>query len=65
MTAAATEVPEILLKQLKIDGLMVIPVGKKVQKMYRIRRISENEYKTEKFLRFRFVPFLEGTNPEK
>ena len=32
VTAAATEAPPALLRQLKINGFMVIPIGKKVQK---------------------------------
>lgn len=61
-TAGATEVPEALLEQLAISGSLVIPVGKKVQKMYRITRVSEREFKEEVFDSFRFVPFLEGTH---
>jgi protein-L-isoaspartate(D-aspartate) O-methyltransferase len=66
VTAAAAEAPEALLKQLRIDGAMVIPIGSEtVQHMCRITRLSESEYQTEKFHQFRFVPFLEGTNPEE
>ena len=65
VTAAAPEAPQALLQQLKIGGFMVIPVGKTVQKMHRITRLSETEFQIEKFDRFRFVPFVEGTNPER
>lgn len=65
VTAAAAEVPEALLEQLIIGGEMVIPVGSAaVQKMCKITRLSEKEYETQEFHQFRFVPFLEGTNPE-
>jgi protein-L-isoaspartate(D-aspartate) O-methyltransferase len=60
VTAGAEEPPEILLKQLKIGGFIVVPIGKTVQKMYRITRESETDFKEETFDRFRFVPFLEG-----
>ncbi|MDX1940237.1 MAG: protein-L-isoaspartate(D-aspartate) O-methyltransferase [Saprospiraceae bacterium] len=60
VTAGAIGIPEALLQQLKLGGMLVIPVGEEVQKMYRITRISENEYKEEAFDDFRFVPFLEG-----
>ena len=60
VTAGASEVPQALLEQLEIGGMLVIPVGKKVQVMYRITRQSEQEFRTEKFRTFRFVPFLKG-----
>jgi len=60
VTAGAPEVPEALLEQLAIGGIMVIPVGKKGQRMYRITRQSENQYDEEVLGHFRFVPFLEG-----
>ncbi|HMQ90280.1 MAG TPA: protein-L-isoaspartate(D-aspartate) O-methyltransferase [Flavilitoribacter sp.] len=60
VTAGAPEIPENLLKQLTIGGMMVIPVGEKVQKMYRITRLSETEFREETFHDFQFVPFLPG-----
>lgn len=60
VTAGASEVPQALLEQLEIGGMLVIPVGKKVQVMYRVTRQSEQEFRTEKFRTFRFVPFLKG-----
>lgn len=62
-TAGAASVPEALLEQLKIGGVLVIPVGKRVQRMKRITRKSENEYEEEDWGSFRFVPFLKGTQP--
>lgn len=63
-TAGATEIPEPLKTQLKINGLLVIPIGKKVQQMMRITRLSDTDFKEEVFDDFRFVPFLEGINKE-
>jgi protein-L-isoaspartate(D-aspartate) O-methyltransferase len=61
VTAAAPYIPEKLLQQLKIGGKMVIPVGdKEVQKMMRITKTGENEFKEEIFDNFSFVPMLEG-----
>lgn len=60
VTAGATEVPEALKVQLKIGGLMVIPVGDKTQKMYRITRLSAKKFDTQILGDFRFVPFLTG-----
>ncbi len=61
VTAAAPQIPEKLLKQLKIGGKMVIPVGAQdVQRMLRITRKGEDEYEQETFDNFSFVPMLSG-----
>ena len=63
VTAAAPTVPEALKAQLTISGFMVIPVGgEEGQRMYKITRISETEYESVAFEKFRFVPFLSGVN---
>ncbi|HKK88582.1 MAG TPA: protein-L-isoaspartate(D-aspartate) O-methyltransferase [Saprospiraceae bacterium] len=59
-TAGCSEFPEKLLGQLNLNGIAIIPVGEKVQTMYRITRTGLNEYKKETFGQFRFVPFLKG-----
>lgn len=59
VTAGAPFVPEILLKQLKIGGLIVIPVGdEKTQKMVTVLRVSENDYEKIELDTFRFVPLV-------
>lgn len=59
VTAGAPIVPEILLKQLKIGGILVIPVGdEKAQKMLTILRISETDYEKIELDTFRFVPLI-------
>lgn len=61
ITAAAPHVPEKLLQQLKVGGIMVIPVNEDdVQRMMRITKTGEDSYEEEKFDRFSFVPMLEG-----
>lgn len=63
VTAGATEIPKALLEQLKIGGMLVIPVGDDAsKKMTRITRIGEKEFQKEEFDNFRFVPFLKGIN---
>ena len=63
VTAAAPSVPEALKSQLAIDGIMVIPVGgEEGQIMYKITRLSETDYDSQAFEKFRFVPFLSGIN---
>jgi protein-L-isoaspartate(D-aspartate) O-methyltransferase len=61
VTAAAPQIPEKLLQQLKIGGKMVIPVGgQEVQRMLRITKVSETEFDQEMFDNFSFVPMLAG-----
>lgn len=61
VTAAAPQIPEKLLQQLKVGGKMVIPVGgQEVQRMLRITKLSETEYDQEMFDNFSFVPMLAG-----
>ena len=63
VTAAAPEIPDKLLQQLSIGGIMVVPVGKgDVQEMKRIRRVDETHFEDDTHGQFRFVPFLEGIN---
>jgi len=59
ITAAAPEIPDPLLQQLKIGGYLVIPVGKgDVQTMLRITKLMNGKLKKETFGKFRFVPLL-------
>ncbi len=61
VTAGATFVPEPLKQQLKIGGILVIPVGNnQLQIMKIIKRISEKEYTEEDKGGFVFVPLLTG-----
>ncbi|GAA4182758.1 protein-L-isoaspartate(D-aspartate) O-methyltransferase [Sphingobacterium sp. ML3W] len=59
VTAGAPFVPEIMLKQLKIGGIFVIPVGdEKSQKMMTIIRVGENDFDRIELDTFRFVPLV-------
>jgi protein-L-isoaspartate(D-aspartate) O-methyltransferase len=59
VTAGATEIPEDLLKQLSVGGIMVIPLGDShTQVMTRIIKISEMDFEKKEFGNFRFVPLL-------
>jgi len=61
VTAGAPEVPKDLLKQLKIGGVLVIPVGgDEGQIMYSIKRISETDFEQTKHGDFAFVPMLKN-----
>ncbi len=59
VTAAAPEIPKIYLDQLKINGIMVVPVGSKsFQQMMKVTKTDENDYQTKAYESFRFVPLI-------
>ena len=62
VAAAPEKVPETLLGQMAIGGVMLIPVGgKNQQQLYKITR-SEGGYENEILEAVSFVPFLSGRN---
>ena len=61
VTAGAPEIPKDLLKQLKVGGVLVIPVGgDDGQVMYSIKRLSETDFEQTKHGDFAFVPMLKN-----
>ncbi|MBA3647095.1 MAG: protein-L-isoaspartate(D-aspartate) O-methyltransferase [Chitinophagales bacterium] len=61
VTAAAPFVPEKLIQQLNVGGILVIPIGSgDIQSMTRLIKISSSEIKEEVFDQFKFVPMLPG-----
>jgi protein-L-isoaspartate(D-aspartate) O-methyltransferase len=61
ITAAAPHIPEKLLQQLKVGGVMVIPLNEgEKQRMLRITRNADSSYTEQKFDEFSFVPMLTG-----
>lgn len=61
ITAGAPFIPEDLKKQLKIGGIMVIPVGEgESQIMKRLIKRSETEFEMEEYGDFKFVPLLQN-----
>ena len=61
VTAAADKIPTALLSQLKVGGILVIPIGKERQQMCKIIKESEQQYKRIYLDYFKFVPLLKGT----
>lgn len=60
VTAAAPFVPQDLIKQLKVGGIMVIPLGKgDIQIMTSIIKMDDDTYEKIEHGTFRFVPLLE------
>ena len=60
ITAAAPDIPQKLIDQMKVGGMMVVPIGTgEVQTMKRIIKLEEG-LKEETYDRFSFVPMLQG-----
>jgi protein-L-isoaspartate(D-aspartate) O-methyltransferase len=66
VTAAAEDPPGPLLAQLKVGGVMVVPVGQSdaVQSLIRVRR-HETGYEYDELRPVRFVPLLEGIGKDR
>jgi len=61
ITCGAPYVPQPLIDQLKVGGIMIIPIGEgEEQQMKKIVKISETEVEEEDFGVFKFVPMLEN-----
>jgi len=61
VAAAPPEIPEKLLEQMAVGGIMLIPIGKErgVQELQRVIR-TESGYEVEVLELVSFVPFLSG-----
>lgn len=59
VTAGSATIPKTLLKQLKIGGVMVIPIGTQNQMMTTFLRVSETGFEKMEFGDCQFVPMLE------
>ncbi|HRS54381.1 MAG TPA: protein-L-isoaspartate(D-aspartate) O-methyltransferase [Bacteroidales bacterium] len=61
VTAGAPDIPQALKAQLKIGGIIVIPVGHgHIQDMIKATKKTETEFDIEKYGKFSFVPLLEN-----
>jgi protein-L-isoaspartate(D-aspartate) O-methyltransferase len=60
VAAGGLRAPEALLSQLRVGGRLVIPIGPSLdeQKLYRFRRVGEEEYRREELADVRFVPLV-------
>ncbi|MEK7849898.1 MAG: protein-L-isoaspartate(D-aspartate) O-methyltransferase [Candidatus Omnitrophota bacterium] len=60
VTAAAREVPQELLKQLKPGGRLVIPIGNFYQELYCITKKEDGTFEQKNIIPVRFVPMVKG-----
>lgn len=66
ITAAAPEIPQALIDQLKVGGMMVIPLceNETHQTMLRLIKQEDGSLKREEYGDFRFVPMLKGVGED-
>ncbi len=66
ITAAAPEIPQALVDQLKVGGMMVIPLceNEEHQTMLRLTKQEDGTLKREEYGDFRFVPMLKGVGED-
>ena len=63
VAAAAREIPDELIKQLKSGGRLVIPVGETgLQDIVVLDKISDNQIKEKRYPGFVFVPLIKEDN---
>lgn len=62
VTAAPSEFPEELIRQLAVDGRMVIPVGDYIQTLYLVIKQPDNEVRITPILGVQFVPMVRKRN---
>jgi len=63
ITAAAPFIPPKLVSQLKVGGVMVVPLDEgSSQRMLRLTKLEDLTVKEEAFEQFSFVPMLTGKN---
>lgn len=60
VTAGGPELPDPLLEQLKVGGYLVIPIGawKSTQKLVRVHRTGQDDYREEDLGSVRFAPLI-------
>ena len=66
ITAAAPEIPQALIDQLKVGGMMVIPLceNEEHQTMLRLTKQEDGTLKREEYGDFKFVPMLKGVGED-
>ena len=66
ITAAAPEIPQALIDQLKVGGMMVSPLSENenCQTMLRLTKQEDGRLSREEYGDFRFVPMLKGVGED-
>lgn len=63
VAAAGLKIPQALMTQLSIGGVLIAPEGASAQKLIRIQRNSETSWSRQELEEVRFVPLKSGLQP--
>jgi protein-L-isoaspartate(D-aspartate) O-methyltransferase len=63
VAAAGLKIPQALMTQLSVGGVLIAPEGTSAQKLIRIQRNSETNWSREELEEVRFVPLKSGLQP--
>jgi protein-L-isoaspartate(D-aspartate) O-methyltransferase len=63
VAAAGLKIPQALMTQLGVGGVLIAPEGASAQKLIRIQRKSETNWSREELEEVRFVPLKSGLQP--
>ncbi len=61
MSAGMPTIPQELVGQLAVGGVLVAPIGAPEQRLVAVQRVGETEFKTQAFDLVRYVPVIRGT----
>jgi protein-L-isoaspartate(D-aspartate) O-methyltransferase len=61
LTCGAAEIPQVLLNQLKLNGILVAPIGETEQIMTKAVRVSATAVEVSTHGAYRFVPMVKNT----
>ena len=65
ITAACKKIPDLLMKQLSVDGLLIAPVGGFPQSLVLLKKTPNGIVEIKNETGYSFVPFLNNKNREK
>ena len=63
VAAAGLKIPQALMLQLRVGGMLIAPEGTSAQKLIRIQRTSESSWSRQELEEVRFVPLKSGLQP--
>lgn len=61
MSAGMPMIPQELVGQLAVGGVLVAPIGEPEQRLVAVQRLTDTEFKTQAFDLVRYVPVIRGT----